>query len=107
MTRFPASDVYITGDLADFLKGFDGDHKFHKWIRDMKAVLKEHMFSGDLVKKAQIPNYYMEKYQVNNLYRYEHPEGYRSCYTIVKRCAYVLDIMDHSEYDLRFGYNTT
>lgn len=35
----------------------------------MKLVLKEHKFAGELVKKSQIPNYYVEKFGVNNLYR--------------------------------------
>ena len=73
----------------------------------MKVVLTEHKFAGELIKKAQIPSYYIEKFGVNNLYRYDHPEGYRSCYTVVNGCPYILDIMAHAEYDLRFGYRTT
>ena len=107
MTRFPAPEVYVIKELADFLQGLPVGHKFLKWIADMKIVLKEHKFAGELVKKGQIPNYYVEKFGVNNLYRYDHPEGHRSCYTVVNGCPYILDIMDHGEYDLRFGYHTT
>jgi hypothetical protein len=44
---------------------------------------------------------------VNNLYRYSHPEGFRSCYTIVEECPRILDLMSHSVYDKVFKYETT
>ena len=107
MTRIPARDVHVIDDLNQKLQALPEDHKYLKWIADMKAVLKENMFAGDLIKKGIVPQVYLEKYGVNNLYRYEHPEGHRSCYTIVEGCAYIIDLMTHPEYDLRFGYTTT
>jgi hypothetical protein len=41
------------------------------------------------------------------LYRYNHPEGYRSCYTIVNKCPRILDILPHPVYDRIFRYKTT
>ena len=75
----------------------------------METVLKENMYAGQLVKKKQIPPHYIQRYGVNNLFRYAHPEGYRSCYTIfnvegVGVCPHILDIMSHEEYDRIFGY---
>ncbi len=107
MTRFPAPEVYVIKELADSLQALPAGHKFHKWLADMKVVLTEHKFSGELIKKNQIPSFYIERFGVNNLYRYSHPEGFRSCYTVINGCPYILDIMDHGEYDLRFGYGTT
>ena len=72
----------------------------------METVLKEHMYAGDLVKKNQIPFHYKERYDVNNLYRYGHPEGYRSCYTIFHEkegvCPHILDLLSHEEYEKIF-----
>ena len=75
----------------------------------MEAVLLENMFAGNLIVKKKIPAYYIERYGVNNLYRYRHPEGHRSCYTIFNRegigvCPTILDLISHSEYERRFGY---
>ena len=72
-------------------------------------VLRENMYAGDRIRKRQIPSYYIQRHEVNNLYRYQHPEGYRSCYTVLKVegvgvCPIVLDLMSHREYDRRFGY---
>jgi hypothetical protein len=86
MTRFPAPDVYVVEELKELLDELGPDHKFNRWIQDMKGVRKEHKFSGELIKKGQIPGCYVEKYGVNNLYRYSHPEGHRSCYTILNGC---------------------
>jgi hypothetical protein len=103
----PARAVFIIEDLAQKLRGLPEDHKYSKWIADMKAVLKENIFAGDVIKKGLIPDFYLERYGVNNLYRYQHPEGHRSCYTITEGCAYIIDLMTHPEYDTRFGYRTT
>jgi len=55
MRRVPASKVFMIGELNDFLRTLEPNHKYHKWIADMKAVLKEHVYSGELIKKNQIP----------------------------------------------------
>jgi hypothetical protein len=75
----------------------------------MQAVLKENMFAGESVSKKQIPIHYAERYGVNNLFRYAHPEGYRSCYTFfceegIGVCPHILDLSSHEEYDKIFGY---
>lgn len=88
------------------MKRRPGD-KVVKWLRDMALVLKENKLAGEQIGKSKIPQYYVRRHGVNNLYRYDHPEGYRSCYTIVNKCPLVLDINAHPEYDKIFGYKTT
>ena len=74
----------------------------------MEDVLKENMFAGEAILKSQIPQWYKDRYGVNNLYRYQHPEGCRSCYTLLnvdglRVCPFVLDFLTHVEYDRVFG----
>lgn len=107
MKREPSQAVYFSKELEDFLGQLNAKDKRAKWMSDMKEVLKENKFAGEQIRKSQIPKRYIEKYGVNNLYRYDHPEGYRSCYTIVNRCPVVFDVVPHSEYDRIFGYKTT
>ena len=109
MTRIPSPAVFRSEDLNDLLRTLDPNDKRLKWIKEMEDVLNENMYAGDLVKKKQIPLFYVECYGVNNLYRYAHCEGYRSCYTIfteegLGKCPHILDLMSHDEYDKRFGY---
>lgn len=74
----------------------------------MKLVLKENAFAGDKIQKERIPPAYVKKYGLHNLYRYEHPEGHRSCYTLLNDgsglVVVVLDLLTHKEYERLFGY---
>jgi hypothetical protein len=69
-----ASAVYLSKELHDFLQTLEPEHKFNKWVEDLANILKDNMLAGDSVPKRQIPRYYHEKFGVNNLYRFEHPE---------------------------------
>lgn len=111
MVSRPSPAVLLFKELRDFLKEFDPSHKFNKWIADMKSVLKENMFAGDYIAK-KIPKHYIRRYGVNSLYRYDHPEGFRSCYTLLEYgrlgvCLVILDLRTHPEYDKIFRYRTT
>jgi mRNA-degrading endonuclease RelE of RelBE toxin-antitoxin system len=77
-------------------------------IERVKRWLKENPFAGDQVRKGQTPQYYVKKYGVTNLWRIELSNYWRLIYTIqsneVEIIDFVLDIVDHKEYDKRFGY---
>lgn len=104
MTRKAAKGVHIIPELGEFLDNLGPDHKLSRWIQDMADVLKENMFAGELIEKKKIPKYYIEKYNVDHLFRYQHPEYHRSCYVIYEGICVILDIMTHEEYNKRFGY---
>jgi len=109
MARRSAPAVFHSEELDELIRGLELDDKRRRWVEDMETVLKENIFAGEKIPKRQIPKYYVERYGVNNLYRYGHPEGHRSCYTIFRRdglgvCPTVLDLMTHREYERRFRY---
>ena len=75
----------------------------------MAENLLQNILVGERIKQSQIPRHYIEKYKISNLYRYAHPEGYRSTYTLAEFseygvCPVILDIMSHKEYERMFGY---
>lgn len=107
MRRERSPAVFLSKKLDGLLRSLEADHKFVKWIQSMAEALEENKFAGELIRKSQIPKIYVEEYKVNNLYRYSHPEGYRSCYTIINKCPHILDLMSHPEYDKVFKYKTT
>lgn len=107
MRRERSTAVFVSQKLDGLLSSLEADHKFVKWIQSMADALKENKFAGELVRKSQIPKVYIERFKVNNLYRYGHPEGYRSFYTIIDKCPHILDLMSHPEYDKVFRYKTT
>ena len=57
-----------------------------------------------------IPNEYKLKYSVTNLFRVELPNFWRMLYTLIdgeteiEIIAFVLDLIDHDQYDKKFGY---
>ena len=72
-------------------------------------ILQNNMFTGDRIKKEQIPKYYIDKYNINNLYRLRLDKIRRLCYTLIAdeegSKIVILEIfLEHKSYDRRFGY---
>lgn len=74
----------------------------------VRDLLKEDPFAGDQVRKKQIPDKYMDKYDAENAWRIELANRWRLVYTItgnqVEIITFIMDIYDHKEYDKIFGY---
>jgi hypothetical protein len=72
-------------------------------------VLKEDMFAGQLIEKKKFPKAYLQKYGITNLYKYNLNRSHRLIYTLVADesgvAVVVLEIMNHKEYEKRFGYH--
>lgn len=108
-TPQPCQGIGTSKELRDLLDVLDEDHNFKKWIDKMADELLLDRGKGQAIGKGRIPAYYVDVYNVNNLYRYGHPEGYRSCYTILQPekdifHVWILDLLSHQEYEDRFGY---
>ena len=84
------------------LKGIDSS--FHQTllrsINRVRDLLKQNPFAGDQVKKKQIPPKYIQKFDVENVWRIELADRWRLVYTI----TFVMDIFDHKDYDKVFRY---
>ena len=102
------TEVYCSQELDQLLDSLDPNHKFHRWIEKWKNKLLISKTKGIKQKREQIPDYYIRKYGLDNLYLIKHPEGHRSCYTLhqfeSEVCPVILDMMTHPEYEKRFGY---
>lgn len=72
--------------------------------------IKINIHYGDPIAKDLIPQEYKEKYDVKNLFRVELPHYWRMLYTLtddetkIEIIAFVLDLIDHSTYNKKFGY---
>jgi hypothetical protein len=75
-----------------------------------KELIKNNPHYGDPIAKKLIPDEYKKKYGVTNLFRVELPNYWRMLYTLtnnetqIQIIAFVLDIIDHKEYDKKFTY---
>jgi len=77
-------------------------------IERVKGWLRDNPFAGEQVQKNLIPKYYVEKYEITNLWRIDLSDYWRLIYTIqsneVEIIDFVLNIVDHKKYDKIFGY---
>lgn len=73
-------------------------------------LIKNNFQYGEPIAKDLIPQEYKTKYGATNLFRVELPYFWRMLYTVtegesaVEIIAFVLGILDHPEYDKKFGY---
>jgi mRNA-degrading endonuclease RelE of RelBE toxin-antitoxin system len=66
---------------------------------------------GDHISKKKIPAEYAEKYGVKNLWKLNLSSYWRMIYTIrgdeIEVISIVLEVINHKEYDRKFGYKTS
>ena len=78
-------------------------------INNKTALIKSNIHYGNPIAKNLIPEEYKIKYSATNLFRVELPAFWRMLYTLtnneeVEIVAFVLDIINHKDYDDKFGY---
>lgn len=87
----------------------EGDAEYlMKIIEKGIAKLIENHEAGQKIQKKLWPRYYTEKYGINNLWRLRLDSYWRMIYTLigdrVRIVSVVLEVLDHKEYDRKFGY---
>ncbi|MFH1915794.1 MAG: hypothetical protein ABIJ21_00880 [Nanoarchaeota archaeon] len=77
-------------------------------IKQKIDFLKANPEYGTHIPKDRIPKEYLKNYDVNNLWKVNLSGAWRMIYTIrgseVEIIALILDIVDHKDYDKKFGY---
>jgi len=104
--------IFLKGDAKDaYLELKKRDDKEAKTILKsfdrIKEILKDNPQYGDPIKKELIPAK-LKKLGIQNLYRTELSNYWRLLYTIegnkIEILLFVLNIMDHDNYNKLFGY---
>lgn len=84
------------------------DRKLYDWINRAMDDLEENAFCGIQIPKKLIPKIYVEKYGIDNLWKYDLPRGWRLIYSVANGEVCVLSIilewMSHKDYERRFQY---
>lgn len=79
-------------------------------IHQKTELIKANYHYGNPIAKNLIPEEYKVKYGVTNLFRVELPNFWRMLYTLTdgetdtEIITFILDIIDHEEYDKKFKY---
>ncbi|HJW65273.1 MAG TPA: hypothetical protein VJ507_00685 [Candidatus Bathyarchaeia archaeon] len=108
MVRRKPSCVKAVRSVADYVASLDSDSPFRQMVDEALDVLKENMLAGESIEKKKFPKIYVLKYEFTNLYKYNLDKSHRLIYTVVAdssgAAVVVLEIMNHKEYEKRFGY---
>lgn len=84
------------------------DKKLYKWICRAFKDLEENAFWGIQIPKKLIPKIYLEKYKIDNLWKYDLPGAWRLIYSVkngeIQILSIILEWMSHKDYEKRFRY---
>lgn len=70
--------------------------------------IEKNAFSGLQIPKKLIPKIYLQKYKIDNLWKYDLPKGWRLLYSVahgeIKVISIIIEWMDHKNYERKFRY---
>ncbi len=80
-----------------------------KAVNNKIELIKANIHYGEPIAKNLIPEEYKRKYSATNLFRVELPAFWRMLYMLtnneeIEIIAFVLDIINHPDYNDKFGY---
>lgn len=89
-------------------RGKTEDKQLHNWISRAIDDIEENAFCGTQIAKKLIPKEYLQKYDIDNLWKYDLPSAWRLLYSVagdeVQIISILLDWMDHKHYERKFKY---
>lgn len=98
----------IESEFESLKEGKFEDKKLYNFINRAIEDLKKNPFSGIKIPRKVWPNFYVQNYNVDNLWKYDLPNGWRIAYTIkaneVSIFKVILEWFDHKNYERRFHY---
>ena len=105
----PSKVVFISDKLEESFNSLKTDDPIKKAIIRAIHDLRQNAFSGIQVPKRLIPKEYVQKYGINNLWKYDLPKGWRLLYTItadneVELISAILEWFDHKNYEKTMKY---
>lgn len=84
------------------------DKMLYEWIVRATQDLEQNAFCGIQVPKRLIPKLYIDKYGIDNLWKYDLPKGWRLLYSVANSevciISIILEWMNHKDYERRFRY---
>ncbi len=84
------------------------DKKLYEWLNRAFDNLSKNAFCGIQISKSLIPDIYMKKYGIDNLWKYNLPGAWRLLYSVARDeivvISIILEWLPHKEYERRFKY---
>jgi len=84
------------------------EKQLKKFIERAFNDIQKNAFCGIQIPKRLIPQAYVQKFNIKNVWKYNLPNAWRLLYSIENDnllvISIVLEWLDHKEYERRFGY---
>lgn len=101
-------EISLKKSYEELKSGKFEDKQLYEFLTRAINDLKLNPFVGIKVPKKIWPKEYIQKYNINNLWKYDLPNGWRLIYTIkgdsVQLISILLEWFDHKGYERKFGY---
>jgi len=105
--EFEELNKIVGEEIAKGITGSDHQTLLNS-IKQKIELLKYNPEYGIHIRKDRIPKEYVVKYDVTNLWKVNLSGAWRMIYTIrgdeVEIISLILDIMNHKDYEKKFGY---
>ncbi len=102
------ADVSIKKAFEDLEKGKYEEQKLYAFIKRAIDDLKENPLCGIKIPSNLWPKEYIRKYNIDNLRKYDLPDGWRMIYTLrgneVEIISVIIEWFDHKKYERKFKY---
>jgi len=101
--------IFVNDKIEKEFNNLDENDELKKHINRAIEEIRQNAFCGIPIPKRLIPKEYIQKYQANNLWKYDLPNGWRMIYTIttpnkIEIISIILEWFNHPEYERRFHY---
>ncbi|MFQ6129845.1 MAG: hypothetical protein ACE5OT_03440 [Candidatus Hadarchaeaceae archaeon] len=107
-SRVKFADEGVKRAYYSLEKGDVAERELFKQLTRVFGDLEENAFGGIQIQKKLIPKSYLKKYNVDNLWKYDLPKGWRLLYSVRRNeiivISIILEWLPHKEYERRFGY---
>ena len=94
--------------FEDLKKGRHEEKRLANSLEQAINDLMQNPLKGVKVPSRLWPKEYLKKYNINNLRKYDLPDGWRLLYTIhgnkIEILAVILEWLAHKDYERKFGY---
>ncbi len=102
------ADINLRKSYESLQEGKFEDKELYKFITRAKEDLLKDPLCGIRIPSRLIPIQYLQKYGINNLWKYDLPNGWRLLYSVIgneiKIVSLILEWMSHKDYERRFNY---
>lgn len=105
----PSAVVFANENIEKEFNNLPDNDEIKKYIKRAIYDIKQNAYCGIQIPKRLIPKIYIQKYNINNLWKYDLPDGWRLVYAIttpnkVEILTLILEWFSHPEYERRFNY---